>query len=448
MEIKSKDGLRASRVAVLIAVLGGLLAFGIRWYYVMHAQVFQPLDEPNVRADAADYYRYAWNIVHTGTFSDALPGSAVVTPNSFRDPGYPLFLSIWMRLSSDYDAWYGSVLIAQCLLGALTVSLSAFAMRRLLSSGLLAAGMLLMAFWPHNVAMASFVLSENLVACLCAAAICFLGMAAETRSVAWLVAGGVTASCAALTNAVLLPLGLLASLVFYARQRLTLKQAAILAFASLLLPACWGIRAASLPDGQTSTQRATMNFVQGSWPTYHAAYQLAMKNDDDGWRTMAAIDAETRRFQGDMLSGLRGVAERMSAAPLSYLAWYADKPALLWGWDIRMGQGDVYVYPTQNSPFKELAAWRAVESFCRALNPLLMTFALAGTLLGLFRAKAAAPEVALALAVTFITFAYTVLQSEPRYSVAFRPMEIGLACCAIQALATRWHRYRQEQRAT
>ena len=91
----------------------GLFAFGFRYYYVIHAEVFQPVYQPNVRADAVEYYAYARNLTQHGVFSKALPGTFPLTRDSYRDPGYPFFLAGWMKVFTQWDNWYAAVLLSQ-----------------------------------------------------------------------------------------------------------------------------------------------------------------------------------------------------------------------------------------------------------------------------------------------------------------------------------------------
>lgn len=71
-----------------------LFALILCWYHVSTAIVDGP-----IRGDAIQYYAYAWNLLHHGIFSKDIPVAASVIPDSYRDPGYPLFLALWMKLS-------------------------------------------------------------------------------------------------------------------------------------------------------------------------------------------------------------------------------------------------------------------------------------------------------------------------------------------------------------
>jgi hypothetical protein len=429
-----------ARIVAAIALLGGLLATFLRWYFVTHAQVLQPLDDPHVRADAAEYYRYAWNVLHHATFSAALPGADTHLADSFRDPGYPVFLALWMSITPSYDAWYAAVLVSQAVLGGVTVACLALSMGRMLSWPTLASATLVLACWPHAISIPAYVLSENLLAPLCALAILLITQSA-TRPRAWKFAlTGMVLAAAGLTNAVVAPFIIPLGAALFWKRLVSRRHLVILLVATLLPLMAWGMRNAMLPEGRSAAYRAEMNFVQGSWPTYHAAYQLWAHGDATGQQTLHAIDAETEALHEDPQNGLRSIVARMSHAPGTYLAWYLGKPALLWGWDIRMGQGDIYVYPTRNSPFIGNAGWKAMEAVAFMLNPFLAILALTGAILTLLRREPTAAAVGFTVLTAWVTVVYAVLQSEPRYAIPFRAAEIALAALALSAGAQRLRR--------
>lgn len=420
----------------LTLLLVTLCAIAIRWYYLSHAMVYQP-----IRGDAIQYHAYAWNLVHHGIFSKAAPGSASVISDSFRDPGYPLLLAFWMKLFGDGAAWYMAVLLSQGLLGALTVPLLMSAARGWLSDRWLIGAGVIMALWPHSVTITSFLLSETLFGFLCALALCLLSGALRRPGHAWLAAAGLGFAAATLTNAILLPFAPLLGLLLLAYRRLSPRMAASLVIASLVLPLAWNLRNAQLPAGQSSSGRALINLVQGSWPEFESSYARAIMGEPRAREVMAAVQQEVDVTLAQPSKGLSIMAHRMAAAPLHYLVWYLSKPALLWDWSIRIGQGDIYVYPTVNSPFNQVAWMRALESICYGLNPLLMLLAFLGCVIG-FRRKATGAGVAIAALFAYVTVVYGVFQSEPRYSIPFRGAEILLAVSAVATVAA-WYSARR-----
>jgi 4-amino-4-deoxy-L-arabinose transferase-like glycosyltransferase len=415
----------------LLLFLLGTFSFGIRYYYVTHAQVLQPVNQPNVRGDAVEYYDYALNLSRYATFSKASPAPAPPSADSFRDPGYPVFLAAWMRIFSHWNYWYAAILLSQALLSSLTVVLLVALARSWMSGTWLAPAALLMSIWPHSVALSSYLLSETLFGFLAALGLFLLQISHEKRNTASAALSGIVFSLAALTNAVLIPFAPLLAVYLLVRRQASRRLCAILAITAIAVIAPWMLRNALLkivPGQSSSSGRAATNFVQGSWPSMHIAYQAAMRHEQAGIVILAAIDREIAAFQASPSAGFALMKHRMAKHPGEYVWWYLSKPALLWDWDMRIGQGDIYVYPTRNSPYKTEPVFRAIASLCRAINPWLFVLAMAGALLALLPEAETSPgRSAAALMLLFVTLVYSVLQAEPRYSVPFRGLEILLA---------------------
>jgi 4-amino-4-deoxy-L-arabinose transferase-like glycosyltransferase len=435
----------------LLLLLVGISSLAIRYYYVTHAQVFQPVNQTNVRGDAVEYYNYALNLVRHGVFSKVPEGTTPLIGDSFRDPGYSVFLAGWMKIFPQWDNWYAAVLLSQALLGALSVLFLLVVARRWMPLGWLAVAGILMAVWPHSVAMSSYLLSETLFGFLVALALLLLHVALDRQRVAWAAASGIGFSLAALTNAVMIPFAPMLAIYLLVRKKASRAVCASLAIAALIVIAPWIARNSLLPattgSNGSSSSRAMLNFVQGSWPSLHSAYQASMKHDPDGTLIMSAIARESTTMEQSPRAGLALMWHRMASAPGHYLWWYLSKPALLWDWDIRIGQGDVYVYPTRNSPFKTNSTWRAVAAVCRALNPWLFVLAGAGCLIVFLPRQRTPPgRVAATLVLVFVTAVYSILQAEPRYSVPFRGLEIIVATFAVYWLVQVIRRVRNSAR--
>lgn len=423
------------RTMVAIAALCGLFAVFVRWYFVTHARVLQPIDQPGPWGDAAEYYRYAWNLLHHHVFSIDFPSPVRPEADSFRDPGFPAFLAIWMWLTSNYDSWYAGVVMSQVILGGVTVACSVLVVRDILPSWLAAAAALAMAVWPHSVAMPAYVLSENLASPLYAIAALSLSEAVRRQSRPLTVVAGISFAGASLTNAVLGPLVVPMMLVL-AWKRLMAPRLLLLLIAVTAAPlVAWNLRNSTVSAPVTSGLRAEMNLVQGSWPTYHLATQLWARKDPVGIQTQNAINNEIWVMHFNAWQGLKLMASRMARAPGTYLRWYVSKPALLWGWEIGLGSGDIYVYPTHESPFIVNPVMKAAYGVAYVFNGVLALLALAGAFRSLSARHPNAGALIFATTALWVTAVYGVLQSDPRYSIPFRSLEIALACVAIADIA-------------
>lgn len=412
-------------------LLIAFLALALRWYYVREAIIDTP-----IQGDAVQYHAYAWNLVNHGTFSQSRPGSDVVVADSFRDPGYPVFIAAWMAILGDFPAWYPGVLYTQAVLGALTVILLLCAGRRWLNDRWLIGAGIIMAVWPHSVTITSYVLSETLVSFLCALGFFFFAKTDGPRGIANAAAFGLAFGAAGLTNAVVLPFAPLLALYLMKHKTPGREVLFVLLTSALILPALWTVRNIHIPSSASSSHRAIMNLVQGSWPEYHISYYRKNRYHDlESIRTQQKIDDEYQSFRADPIQGAKRMAARMGGRPLYYLGWYLRKPTVLWGWSIRIGEGDIYVFQTPYSPFKENTMLRLLVSLCHAFNPLLLLLMMTGCVLTFLR-TALVPPGALGMAVllAFVTAVYGVLQSEPRYSIPFRGEEILLAAFGMQAI--------------
>jgi hypothetical protein len=336
-----------------------------------------------------------------------------------------------MAITDDFDRWYTMMILAQVLLGAVTVTCAVLAIRDAMPTWLLAVAAIVMALWPHLVSISAYLLSENLTAPLCAITALALHEAAMRRSAGFAVAGGLALACAALSNAVLTPVVIVLALVFVWKHSMPRRQLLVFVAASAVPLLAWGIRNVGIPGDLSPSMRAEINLVQGSWPTYHAATQLASVQDPVGLQTVDAINLEIANLHIDHVQGLKAIAERMGHAPGTYIAWYLSKPALLWGWEIGLGSGDIYMYPTRNSPFITNPIMKAVEAVAYILNGVLAAMALAGIVIVARRRDPSAALLTFAAMAAWVTLVYGVLQSDARYSTPYRLAEIALACVAV-----------------
>ena len=409
------------------------LALALRVWFIATGTVEDALQ----RTDAREYFTYAKNLSYFHTFSGAHPPEEPLVPDSFRDPGYPSFLATLLMPLGATETWYRAVLLTQAVLGALTAGLTVLVARRWLSKWLAAGAGVMVALWPHNVVISGFVLSETLFGFMVMLAVWLGCRAFDSNSrVQWL-GTGLAFGVAAMVNTTITPFASLLTLLLLKRRMATPSLALALLCGSLVLPGLWAARSWSMDDNKSSGSRAMLNFVQGSWPEYHDAYIGWLEHKPAAERTLQAIGQEQQLALQSPLAGVTAVWTRLRAEPLRYLEWYAWKPALMWGWSIRMGWGDIYTYPVLHSIYLTNPAMRLIESICFALNPILFLLMGAGTVILLFCPVARTTNTGLlvvALLVVFETLVYSALQSEPRFSIPLRPLEFILAAVAIQGI--------------
>jgi hypothetical protein len=97
------------------------------------------------------------------------------------------------------------------------------------------------------------------------------------------------------------------------------------------------------------------------------------------------------------------------------------------------------MFPTSRSLFERVPLLHGWKLFARAVNPLLFFLALTAAAVSAWRiarrrARTDVSEAALGglgLLFFYVTAVHTVLQAEPRYGIAYRPIEFLLAATAL-----------------
>jgi 4-amino-4-deoxy-L-arabinose transferase-like glycosyltransferase len=454
---------RRHRQFVVVAALIVFLALALRVICVAGTKVDYP-----IRGDINQYVLYAWNLVHHGTFSTALPDAEQVLPDSYRAPGYPAMLALSMFaaghadlplraagqgqavLGYASDTWMSYALAIQIVLSAATVLVTILLARFWLARGPALTVGLLVCLWPHLVAFSGTLLSETLFAFAVALSLWLLCLAQKRSTPVMMAAAGISFGCAYLVNPVIFffPLMIAAMLLRQHQRRLGIT----LALTFLLAPGVWALRNASVHSASDATERALDTFVIGSWPQFYAAYNSRFDNEISA-QIIAAENEEEKLLVRDRWQGLAAMRERMALDPAYYVGWYLlSKPYLLWDWALRAGASDIQFLETASSPWDRYPVLRAVKSVLQAANPLLFIAAASATLLlfwrGLLRRREYDQPLPVILAVLFayVTCVHVVLQAEPRYSIPFRPVEILLACWLVVHAWTRsvaWVRARK-----
>lgn len=390
-------------------------------------RIYQP-----VRNDARDYIVYALNLDRYDVFSRTpAPGGVAPRPDALRAPGYPVFLSLLIDPSAP-DLNLDRVIVAQALLGVLTVLLCLLLFRRVLAPGWALAATALTAISPHLVNSGAYFLSESLFTFLLALHLLCAERAWTLRSRGWLVAAGVVLALSILVRPTTQYL-----VVFYALALCSLRglspRARLGAVAVLLLPVVlasglWGLRNLE-QTGHFTDQTLQANFLQ------HGMYIDMMYDDDPKTRGYPyRADPQNAEIAGDTGKVLAALAGRALADPVRYAGWVlVGKPEQFFAWNLTESIGGPFVYPPLASPWLDNPLFKIIGAITRGIHVPLMLLAFAGAAIALYRRDT--QPLAAMLAVVFVYFVVIHMAGAPfpRYSIPLRPVSYGLALFALAA---------------
>ncbi len=425
---------------ILILLFVFLFSLSLRLTYV-HTTV---LDTP-LRGDAISYVTYAYNLVTVGIYSKEYSQTTPPTPDSYWAPGFPLMIALTMQLTDKEKSFYPTVILIQTVLGALLVVLVFFIGNHCLPNWATAIATLLTAVSPHLISFTGYFLTETLFGFVQLLAILTFYWATRTGKAGLFALSGILFGYSYLIKPVIffLPLLLAGLAIFHHRRSCpTTSQFAPVKFTQLaiflilfsLFWGGWSLRnLLSVPaQADNLTQSALVSFVQGTQPDFYEHWS-------SGSLTPGHLSPETDPANKTWPGMLKNFTPLVLADPLGYLTWYGlHKPYLLWGWDVLIGQGDIYVYPI----LKSLYTTSPVADASRVLMKWLHPFVLLITLLGLYpllkslarrQLEVLDIPVLFYLTLVYITVVYVILFVDGRYSVPFRP---ELYVCAVWSLTT------------
>lgn len=427
------DRRRISIFFVLIMLLGAWLR--------VDATLNTSVDAP-LRADAGDYFSYAFNLRHHAVFSRdksfAAPGGpdGRVQPDALRAPGYPFFL---MAFASDLptNATILAVTLAQALLGVLILPLTFVLARQCLNNAWSLLPMLLVAISPQLVNCGVYVLTESLFTFLFIAAATCMAVQLRRSGSHWLVVvSGMLFGAAALTRPTLnylvpfLVVGMWPALERNRRLGWALALAA--GFAAVTVP--WALRNFIVLGGADPT--LTINAL------VHGHYPWAKFNGDpNSLGYPYRFDPEIARLSSSVSSALTGIWSRIVEDPAHYFVWYAiGKPLMFLSWGDVAAAGDIFTYPTETSPYYDSFFFLGTKGAMHLTHWVWIGLALVASGIFLFRRPhRRTNDVPRLLGALFLYFILVHIVGFPigRYSVPLFPVIFVLATVGLSILYQR-----------
>lgn len=415
-----------------------LIALFLRVYYVS-----QTIDDIYVARDAEHYVNYGKNLIRHRTFSYQRDKSPPI-PDSFRSPGYPIFIALALKISGEYN-YLKTAVYAQAFLSAALVPLTFFIGTFFLSNPAAVCASGLVAISPHLIATSACVLTETLFSFLLMFAIYAFQLWQKKESI-WLAGNSaILFGFSFLTNetALFLPFIIVVVLAWtrhfpIANVSICKNSIAIVVFLSIysIFPVSWWLRGYyNVPaDAPKGSDRAVVTMSHGAYPGF-------IYKDKRYKRFPYREDPQQPAFGSSFTNFSNILWSRVQNEPFKYLTWYiVGKPYYLWSWDIIQGAGDIYINPVKSNFFVEQRLAAYVKKGMRFLHLPLIILALLSIPFILIKVRSTRNydrdlgQVAIVpmIVCAYFTIIYTIFAPWPRYSIPLRP---ELYLCAIWTLS-------------
>lgn len=404
-------------------------AFSLRLVYALTLEM--PIA---IRGDGVHYVQYASNLIEHFTFSKDRSDNPI--PDSYWAPGYPTFLALCMLIAKLLGLhFYIIAIFMQTILGGLIAAFS-YKLGRMLFSykGALLVGVLT-ALSPHLISHGAYILSETLLAFLLIISIYFYIKAINFRCKYFFVSGLFFGLCYLINPVVLVvPFFLsLYSLFFYGEKKVIIF---IVGFLSIV--AVWSVRGLCIDARASTSDRAFENLVIGSHSNYHDIWRANPRDKSNPY------EVDMKKYRNDHISFYKELTSRVINDPTHYIQWYlVQKPLDLWGWNILVGQGDIYVYTVTGSLYSKsslaLASWAVMKN----THCIFVFFCLLGIFCLYKEEDRRIKEslISIYILLCSVSVVYILLHSDARYSVPMRP---EMYVCAIYSIKVLWEVVRKK----
>jgi 4-amino-4-deoxy-L-arabinose transferase-like glycosyltransferase len=431
--------------ALVILVLIFALGLYLRYESVLETVVIKPL-----RADAANYFMYAYNLRLKHTYSaeikDLTDPKSPVTPDAIRPPGYPLFLTCFVNGPPNKEM-IDKVLIFQAVMSAFTIIVAFLIFKSFLPVPWNLLASLLVALSPHLIAANSYVLTETLFCFLLVVFGLLITLFWKKPSSCLGIIVGIVIGLASLVRVSLQYFWVIVVFLFIFhfgwRKGSRFSVLIFLGFAISFSP--WIARNLVTLKKPTDN-RLMINFLHhGMYPNF------TFQNVTESYGHPYTHDPRSDEINKDIKSVLKEIVRRFQHETLKHTKWFLlRKPVALWSWDIVNGWGDVFPYEVSKSPYKNRSLFQWTHMLMHSVHWPLVVLGMLGCLLvwfprsmlGLSEESAFAARFA-SLLLIYYTLLHMVGAPFPRYSVPLRPFLYGMALLTPPLVITAISKYRK-----
>lgn len=395
------------------------------------------------RADARDYYMYAYNLRQKHTYSRDITSlkdtEHAVTSDAVRSPGYPLFLSIFVDGPPD-NRTIATIVFAQVLVSSWVLALAFYFYYRFLPGYWAAAALLLTALSPHLIVANSYLLSETLFCFFLVLSIWLLSVLSFRPSLSLAAVCGFCLGAATLIRPGLqyFPIVLAAILVAHYGKRKGIHFIGALLLGYILILSPWYIRNIKTL-GRISDDRLKINFL------HHGIYPEFKYNGlDNTYGYPYLFDPRSAEISQNTASVVDEIERRFFQEPAKNLKWFfIRKPAVFWSWNVIQGLGDVFIYPIYQTPYQLNRIFIWTHRLMHILHWPLVLFCAAGCLMvwmpqlkNRYQEKSLYVARIVSALLLYSTAIHMIGAPFPRYSIPLRPFLYGMAIFCLHMLYT------------
>lgn len=430
-EIKLGISDRGLLVLLFILLLGLDLRMEGAWRTVV--------DTP-IRADAMDYYAYAYNMRNYNIYSRspvALQGNPTqLTADAVRPPLYPLFLYPFTGERPTFST-VTAILVTQAILGALSLILAFYIFRSFLNEILAIAATALMAISPHLISLTHYVLTETLFSVILVGMFFFLAKASAASRYVFGIAGALLAA-ASLTrpSAQYFIVPLLALLFLHFDRKAATRATIMLVLGFMLVFMPWIGRNLYTLGMATDNSLAIHTLHHGIYPNF------TYNNNTRLYGFPYRADPRSNEISRSYATVLAEIKRRFETEPWLHLKWYVvGKPVAFWSWEDAQGSGDIFQYPVESTPYRYLPQFQATRFIMKLLHWPLVILGLIGCVIAWpprYRFTRTKQSDFMLRSCSLLLIYFTALHVAgapfPRYSIPLRPFLYGMAMVPISML--------------
>jgi 4-amino-4-deoxy-L-arabinose transferase-like glycosyltransferase len=436
MDRKFSGAVRSGLVVGLAVLVAVILGSHLR----LQASFKTVVDAP-LRADAGDYFSYAFNLKHYGIYSRSKPdGHSIPKPDAVRSPGYPLLLAALMD-DPPTNSTLLKIVIVQALIGVAVIVLVFLLARSFLPAGYAVLAALFTAISPHLVNAGVFVLTETLFSLCVVALVCLLARPALQHKPQLLLLSGLVLGLCTLVRPTMLYFlwVIIVFLYFHWPRKAATKASALLLLGMILSYGPWAARNI-VQFGETSDPTLQINTL------HHGVYPDFMYQDDPDSRGFPyRFDPRSPEISRSMGTVTQEIVSRFKAEPGRYLHWYLlGKPYYLWSWiDMQSAPIGSFTYPATESPYYDAKLFVGSYLAARILHwPLIIIGCIFCVLVWLpsartiFNENAIFPARLCSVLLLYVTALHMVGAPFSRYSIPFLPEMYAVAMGGLYFVAS------------